>query len=71
MGFTAPYRMGRMASRCACGSNFVTTQSEKGQLGVEAAARAPPPLGGGRGPCEGEEARVVQQRTMDNEALEA
>ena len=35
---------------------------------LEAAARAPPPLGGGRGPCEGEEARVVQQRTMDNEA---
>ena len=34
MGFTAPYRMGRMASRCACGSKFVTTQSEKGQLGV-------------------------------------
>ena len=24
---------------------------------------------GGRGPCEGEEARVVQQRTMDNEAI--
>ena len=51
MGFTAPYRMGRMASRCACGSKFVTTQSEKGQLGVavrEASGRHLPDIKWGR-----------------------
>ena len=35
---------------------------------LEAVPGPAPSSGGGRGPCEGEEARVVQQRTMDNEA---
>ena len=31
----------------------------------------PAPPSWGRGPCDGEEAKIVQQQTADNEAVEA